>query len=85
MMLQPFWEIENSVLIRLQNCWKVALKVPGKANLKKIILDFYDGQECIVKEILGHCLGAILMTADVWSSSVYRGYMVISGHWIENS
>lgn len=59
--------------------------VPSRQATCKRILDLYKSLKSKMKSTMALRRGCFSLTADAWSSTTYKGYVVISGHRIDGS
>lgn len=72
-------EFEN--LIKLLNN---DVNIPSRTTIQRRVLKYCEERRTNVRSILSERKCRISLTADAWSSRVYKGYMVVTGHWIDN-
>lgn len=58
-------------------------KVSGRQTVRNRTMLFEENYFLGVKSLLQICTSTVLLTADEWSSSIYKGNMAVTGHWID--
>lgn len=61
------------------------VSVPSRMTIQRRIADLTEDKKAEMKSMLKKTRGKVSLTADAWSSKIYRGYMVVTAHWIDES
>lgn len=79
----PFSTVENREFIRLLEVLDKSYKLPVRTTFQRRIIDEYKHRSVQIKELIAKEPGKISLTCDAWSSTVYKGYMEVTAHWID--
>lgn len=78
-----FAVVENYYFVKLIHAANPDICVPSRQTICRRILDLYKNLKSKMESFLALRRGRVSLTADAWSSTVYKGYVVITGHWID--
>lgn len=81
--LKPFSVIEDNRFQRIVKFGKEGLHVPSRHTIKRRIFDIENHLRANVQIALNESGSKKSLTADAWSSVIYRGYVVVTGHLID--
>lgn len=83
--LQPFSTVEQSAFVHMVRSANPNIVVPSTRTIRRRILKLSEEKELVVKAKIAqeHC--RLSITADAWSSRVYKGFMVVTAHFIDKN
>lgn len=82
--LQPFVTFESASFSNFFEMTNPEIAISSCTTTRRHILEVSGNLKALVKSIENHGRGKISITADAWSSRICRGYMVVTGHWIDD-
>lgn len=56
--------------------------IPRRHTIRRPVLDQQNSLGTQMTDLLSLVCGKVFLTADSWYSTIYKGYIVIAGHWI---
>jgi hypothetical protein len=80
---QAFRVVENLKFQRLIRRLNPLYRIPSRRTVVRGIADGYEVALQNFREIISTIPGRVAITCDGWSSSVIRGYFVVTLHWID--
>ena len=80
----PFSTVENDQFKRFMATVNGSISVPSRFTVQRYICKERDDLQLRVQDLLRASTTRIGLTTDAWSSRVFRGYIVISAHWIDD-
>lgn len=78
-----FSSVDSEHFVVLINICNPRLKVPSKMTIQRRVIAQCEDKTVNVRTKLYKRQGRVSMSAYVWSSHLYRVYMVVTGHWID--
>lgn len=83
---KPFSTVEDETFIEKEKLLNHSIRVPSRNTVRRRIMSMFEEKKIAVLELLKTQMkGKISLTADAWSSQIYRGYMAVTGHFIDNN
>lgn len=79
----PFSVVENEEFIKLIRMFDVDFVVPNRRAISNRISAMVEDNKVSVRSQLSSTPGNISLTTDAWSSRIYRGYIAVTAHWID--
>lgn len=81
--VKPFSIVESKEYIDKEKFLDSSIVVPSRQTVQRRIQTMFSEYQIKVAELLSNHKGKISITTDAWSSRVYRGYMAVTAHWID--
>lgn len=82
--LQPFDTVEQHNFVKMITAASSCLVAPAARSIRKRFLQIEEEEESIVKAKIACGEFQVSLTADTWSSRVYKGYMIVTGHYVDS-
>jgi len=83
--LNPFSVVEDVEFVKLLKPLNEDVDVPCRTTIQRRIDGMYEKKLIHMKAALQKVPGKFSLTTDAWSSRVYKGYMVITAHWVDSN
>ena len=80
----PFSVIDNREFVRLLRLFDPTYVIPSRHTILRRIVAMPEERVVEIRRILASECASVSITADTWSSRVYKGYMVLTAHWINS-
>ena len=81
---QPFSVVESDDFKNMFRILDSEVDVPSRHTMRNRVLAREDDYFLQMKYFLHLSKSKVALTADAWSSSIYKGYMSVTAHWVDN-
>lgn len=80
---QPFSAVENTEFVKLVRMFDMDFSLPNRRTISTKMTAIVDEQQINIQSQLASVPGAISLTTDAWSSKIYKGYVAVTAHWVD--
>lgn len=81
----PLSVTEDKEFVRLLHLFDASFNVPSRRTTTKRIHQMLDERSIQIKSILATHASNISITTDAWSSRIFKGYIAVTAHWIDDT
>lgn len=76
--------VENAYVRALTSALDLNIAMLGRHTVLNKVMLLEEEMFLKMNSALAQCPGRVALTADVWYTAIYEGYMVVTDHWLDN-